>query len=43
VVTQINTAQEITPVSRDVFRQAVLLEGINDSRTKIWKLCETGR
>lgn len=52
VVTQINTAQEITPVSRDVFRQiskrtftvlnqAVLLKGINDSRTKMWKLCET--
>jgi len=52
VVTQINTAQEITPVSRDVFRQiskrtftvlnqAVLLKGINDSRVKMWKLCET--
>lgn len=52
VVTQINTAQEITPVSRDAFRriskrtftvlnQAVLLKGINDSRTKMWKLCET--
>ncbi len=52
VVTQINTAQEITPVSRDGFRrisgrvmtvlnQAVLLRGINDTRTKMWKLCET--
>lgn len=54
VVTQINTAQEITPISRDVFRriskrtftvlnQAVLLKGINDSRTKMWKLCETAQ
>lgn len=52
VVTQINTPQEITPVSREVFRQvskrtfavlnqAVLLKGINDSRVKMWKLCET--
>lgn len=52
VVTQINTPQEITPVSHDVFRriskrcftilnQAVLLKGINDSRVKMWKLCET--
>lgn len=52
VVTQINTAQEITPVSRDAFRrisknvsavlnQAVLLKGINDSTVKMWKLCET--
>ncbi|MBB5348188.1 KamA family radical SAM protein [Desulfoprunum benzoelyticum] len=52
VVTQINTAQEITPVSREVFRriskrtfavlnQAVLLKGINDTRVKMWKLCET--
>ena len=52
VVTQINTAQEITPVSRDAFRkisgrvsavlnQAVLLRGINDSYVKMWKLCET--
>jgi len=52
VVTQINTAQEITPVSRDTFRQiskhcftvlnqAVLLKGINDTKTKMWKLCET--
>lgn len=52
VVTQINTAREITPVSRDTFKkiskrvyavlnQAVLLKGINDSRVKMWKLCET--
>jgi len=52
VVTQINTAQEITPLSRDAYRrlskrsftilnQAVLLKGINDSRVKMWKLCET--
>ena len=52
VVTQINTAQEITPISRDAFRriskrcftvlnQAVLLKGINDTRAKMWKLCET--
>ena len=52
VVTQINTAQEITPVSREAFRklssrvvtvlnQAVLLKGINDTRIKMWKLCET--
>ena len=52
VVTQINTAQEITPVSREAFKrisgsvsavlnQAVLLKGINDSPVKMWKLCET--
>lgn len=52
MVTQINTPQEITPISHDVFRriskrcftilnQAVLLKGINDSRVKMWKLCET--
>ena len=52
LVTQINTPQEITPVSREVFKQiskrtsailnqAVLLKGINDSRVKMWKLCET--
>jgi lysine 2,3-aminomutase len=52
VVTQINTAQEITPVSKAAFQavskrvaavmnQAVLLKGINDSRVKMWKLCET--
>jgi lysine 2,3-aminomutase len=52
VVTQINTAQEITPISKDAFKrisksvsavlnQAVLLKGINDTRVKMWKLCET--
>jgi lysine 2,3-aminomutase len=52
VVTQINTAQEMTPVSGHAFKQisghvsavlnqAVLLKGINDSRIKMWKLCET--
>lgn len=52
VVTQINTAQEITPVSREAFKQiarrvsavlnqAVLLRHVNDTRTKMWKLCET--
>lgn len=52
VVTQINTAQEITPVSKEAFKQisgrvfavlnqAVLLKGINDTKIKMWKLCET--
>jgi KamA family protein len=52
VVTQINTAQEITPLSRETFKQlskrvsgvlnqAVLLRGINDTYVKMWKLCET--
>ena len=52
VVTQVNTAQEITPISKDAFRricksvsavlnQAVLLKGVNDSKIKMWKLCET--
>jgi lysine 2,3-aminomutase len=52
VVTQINTAQEITPISKEAFKQiskrvsavlnqAVLLKGINDSAVKMWKLCET--
>lgn len=52
VVTQINTAQEMTPVSGNAFKQisrnvsavlnqAVLLKGINDSKVKMWKLCET--
>ena len=52
VVTQINTAQEITPSSKDGFKkiskrvsavlnQAVLLKGINDTSVKMWKLCET--
>ncbi len=51
VVTQINTPQEITPVSKRAFKniskrvmavlnQAVLLRGVNDSREKMWKLCE---
>lgn len=52
VVTQINTAQEMTPASGNAFKaisknvfavlnQAVLLRGINDTPTKMWKLCET--
>ncbi len=52
LVTQINTAREITPVSRAAFHaisrrvtavmnQAVLLKGINDTPVKMWKLCET--
>ena len=52
VVTQINTAREVTPISKEAFKnissrvsavlnQAVLLRGINDSRVKMWKLCET--
>ena len=52
VVTQINTAQEISPVSKAAFKaisrrvtavmnQAVLLKGINDTKVKMWKLCET--
>jgi KamA family protein len=52
LVTQINTAQEITPESKrafknisynvsDVMNQAVLLKGVNDSKTKMFKLCET--
>lgn len=52
VVTQINTAQEITPVSKEAFKQiskrvsavmnqAVLLRGINDTKVKMWSLCET--
>ncbi len=51
LVTQVNTAQEITPVTKDVFRkiskvtstvlnQAVLLRGINDSHMKMKQLCE---
>ncbi len=50
-VTQINTAQEITPEVKEAFRklsgvtsailnQAVLLRGINDDKIKMWKLCE---
>ncbi|SLM27859.1 Lysine 2,3-aminomutase [Desulfamplus magnetovallimortis] len=49
---QINTAQEVTPVSGEAFKnisksvsallnQAVLLKGVNDTRVKMWKLCET--
>ena len=52
VVTQINTAQEVTPVSHQAYQaiskhvsavlnQAVLLRGINDHWVKMWKLCET--
>lgn len=52
VVTQINTAQEITPASKAAFQalskrvfavmnQAVLLKGVNDTSVKMWKLCET--
>jgi len=51
-VTQVNTAQEITPLTKDVFRkiskvtsailnQAVLLRGINDTEYKMKQLCET--
>ncbi|GAB6887996.1 glutamate 2,3-aminomutase [Desulfothermus okinawensis JCM 13304] len=51
VVTQINTPQEITPVSKKAFKniskrvmavlnQAVLLKGVNDTKEKMWKLCE---
>lgn len=51
VVTQINTPQEITPVSKRAFKniskrvmavlnQAVLLKGVNDTKEKMWKLCE---
>ncbi|MBF0201296.1 MAG: KamA family radical SAM protein [Desulfamplus sp.] len=52
VSTQINTAQEVTPASAHVFKelsktvsallnQAVLLRGVNDTKIKMWKLCET--
>ena len=52
LVTQINSAREITPITRDVFKkinrvtsavlnQAVFLRGINDTKAKMWKLCET--
>jgi lysine 2,3-aminomutase len=52
VVTQINTAREITTVSADAFKdiskavsavlnQAVLLRGVNDSFVKMAALCET--
>jgi len=50
-VTQINSVQEMTPVSKEAFRklnkvtsailnQAVFLRGINDNRYKMWRLCE---
>lgn len=50
-VTQINTAQEITPEVHEAFKklshvtsavlnQAVLLRGINDTQNKMWKLSE---
>ncbi len=50
-VTQINTVQEITPEVKEAFKklskvtsailnQAVLLRGVNDSKIKMWKLCE---
>ena len=50
-VTQINSAQEITPEAHEAFRklsrvtsailnQAVLLRGVNDTRNKMWKLSE---
>ncbi|NOX71471.1 MAG: KamA family radical SAM protein, partial [Candidatus Micrarchaeota archaeon] len=48
---QVNNVQEITPVSKEIFRrisnnvsailnQTVLLKGVNDSKNKMWKLCE---
>jgi len=51
LVTQVNTAQEITPLTVEVFRkiskvtsavlnQAVLLRGINDSPMRMKQLCE---
>lgn len=50
-VTQINSVQEMTPevheafkklsrVTSSILNQAVLLRGINDTRTKMWKLSE---
>lgn len=52
VVVQANTAQEITPVTKEVFRriskvtsailnQAVFLRGVNDSHMKMKQLCES--
>jgi len=49
---QINCAREITPKSKEVLGklsksvsalldQIVLLKGVNDTKTKMWKLCET--
>jgi len=51
LVTQVNTAQEITPVTKEAFRkiskvtsaalnQAVFLRGINDTPNKMKQLCE---
>jgi len=51
LVVQVNTAQEITPVTKEVFRkiskvtsailnQAVFLRGINDTPNKMRQLCE---
>jgi len=51
LVTQVNTAQEITPVTKEIFRkiskvtstvlnQAVFLRGINDTPNKMKQLCE---
>ncbi len=50
-VTQINSVQEMTPVSKESFKklnrvtsailnQAVFLRGINDNKYKMWRLCE---
>ena len=50
-VTQINSVQELTPVSKEAFKklnkvtsailnQAVFLRGINDHKYKMWRLCE---
>ena len=50
-MTQINSVQELTPVSKEAFRklnrvtstilnQAVFLRGINDNKYKMWRLCE---
>ncbi|MFP4477260.1 MAG: KamA family radical SAM protein [Desulfatibacillaceae bacterium] len=51
IFTHINSAREITPLSRQVLKklstnvagvlnQAVLLRGVNDSRDRMWSLCE---
>ena len=50
-VTQINSVQELTPVSKEAFKklnkvtsailnQAVFLRGVNDDRYKMWRLSE---
>jgi lysine 2,3-aminomutase len=52
IVVHVNSAQEITPLTRQVFKrlsrsaasilgQTVLLRGVNDTRAKMWSLCET--